>query len=160
MLGTPKALGAELRARKSPEARPRPGELDGKEAHRERTRETMADSREVMNIRQASQYLGVSPDTFYKYVGEQKIPAFKLGNRWRFKKSTVGPVDGREVERDGTAQESETQTEGFQQMAERPEGSTCGQNAAPHKKVGTCLDSDRSPLLAWMWAPRALRQWS
>jgi excisionase family DNA binding protein len=49
----------------------------------------MADSREVMNIRQASQYLGVSPDTLYKYVGEQKIPAFKLGNRWRFKKSKL-----------------------------------------------------------------------
>ena len=42
-----------------------------------------------MNIRQASQYLGVSPDTLYKYVGEQKIPAFKLGNRWRFKKSKL-----------------------------------------------------------------------
>jgi len=49
----------------------------------------MADSREVMNIRQASQYLGVSPDTLYKYEGEQKIPAFKLGNRWRFKKSKL-----------------------------------------------------------------------
>ncbi len=50
---------------------------------------SMADSREVMNIRQASQYLGVSPDTLYKYVNEQKIPAFKLGNRWRFKKSKL-----------------------------------------------------------------------
>jgi len=49
----------------------------------------MADSREVMNIRQASQYLGVSPDTLYKYVNEQSIPAFKLGNRWRFKKSKI-----------------------------------------------------------------------
>jgi excisionase family DNA binding protein len=49
----------------------------------------MADSREVMNVRQASQYLGVSPDTLYKYVNEQKIPAFKLGNRWRFKKSRL-----------------------------------------------------------------------
>jgi len=49
----------------------------------------MADSREVMNIRQASDYLGVSPDTLYKYVGEEKIPAFKLGNRWRFKKSRL-----------------------------------------------------------------------
>ncbi len=42
-----------------------------------------------MNVRQASQYLGVSPDTLYKYVNERKIPAFKLGNRWRFKKSTL-----------------------------------------------------------------------
>jgi excisionase family DNA binding protein len=49
----------------------------------------MAYSPEVMNIRQASQYLGVSPDTLYKYVGEQRIPAFKLGNRWRFKKSKL-----------------------------------------------------------------------
>jgi excisionase family DNA binding protein len=49
----------------------------------------VADSREVMNIRQASQYLGVSPDTLYKYVYEEKIPAFKLGNRWKFKKTIL-----------------------------------------------------------------------
>ena len=49
----------------------------------------MSDAREVMNIRQASLYLGVSPDTLYKYVNEQKIPAFKLGNRWRFKKTKL-----------------------------------------------------------------------
>jgi excisionase family DNA binding protein len=49
----------------------------------------MADAREVMNIRQASQYLGVSPDTLYKYVSEDLIPAFKLGNRWKFKKSIL-----------------------------------------------------------------------
>ncbi len=49
----------------------------------------MADAREVMNIRQASQYLGISPDTLYKYVSEELIPAFKLGNRWKFKKSIL-----------------------------------------------------------------------
>ena len=49
----------------------------------------MIDAREVMNIRQASQYLGVSPDTLYKYVSEERIPAFKLGNRWKFKKSLL-----------------------------------------------------------------------
>jgi excisionase family DNA binding protein len=49
----------------------------------------MADAREVMNIRQASQYLGISPDTLYKYASEEIIPAFKLGNRWRFKKSIL-----------------------------------------------------------------------
>lgn len=42
-----------------------------------------------MNIRQASQYLGVSPDTLYKYVTEERIPAFKLGNRWKFKKTIL-----------------------------------------------------------------------
>jgi excisionase family DNA binding protein len=49
----------------------------------------MAEAPEVMNIRQASQYLGVSADTLYKYVYEQKIPAFKLGNRWKFKKTML-----------------------------------------------------------------------
>ena len=49
----------------------------------------MADAREVMNIRQASQYLGISSDTLYKYVSEEIIPAFKLGNRWKFKKSIL-----------------------------------------------------------------------
>ena len=55
----------------------------------ERLTLAMAESREVMNIREASQYLGVSPDTLYKYVSEEKIPAFKLGNRWKFKKSKL-----------------------------------------------------------------------
>ena len=50
---------------------------------------TSMESREVMNIRQASQYLGVSPDTLYRYVCEGEIPAFKLGNRWKFKKTIL-----------------------------------------------------------------------
>ncbi|HEV2272983.1 MAG TPA: helix-turn-helix domain-containing protein [Acidobacteriaceae bacterium] len=45
--------------------------------------------REVMDIRQASDYLGISPDTLYKYASEGFIPAFKLGNRWRFKRSRL-----------------------------------------------------------------------
>jgi excisionase family DNA binding protein len=49
----------------------------------------MVEMREVMNIREASEYLGVSPDTLYKYVSEESIPAFKLGNRWKFKKSRL-----------------------------------------------------------------------
>jgi excisionase family DNA binding protein len=78
-----------LRARQSPEAKPA-GRRNGAGLNVvARAKGIMADSREVMNIRQASQYLGVSPDTLYKYVGEQRIPAFKLGNRWRFKKSRL-----------------------------------------------------------------------
>ena len=45
--------------------------------------------REVMDIRQASDYLGISADTLYKYASEGFIPAFKLGNRWRFKKDLL-----------------------------------------------------------------------
>jgi len=49
----------------------------------------MAETREVMDIREASEYLGVSRETLYKYVYEEKIPAFKLGNRWKFKKTVL-----------------------------------------------------------------------
>jgi excisionase family DNA binding protein len=42
-----------------------------------------------MTVREASQYLGISPDTLYKYLSEDRIPAFKLGNRWRFKKDLL-----------------------------------------------------------------------
>jgi excisionase family DNA binding protein len=45
--------------------------------------------REVMDIRQASDYLGISGDTLYRYASEGFIPAFKLGNRWRFRKSLL-----------------------------------------------------------------------
>mgnify|MGYP001569020648 FL=1 len=62
------------------------GALDG---FRRRVSATIMESREVMNIRQASQYLGVSPDTLYRYVCEGEIPAFKLGNRWKFKKTIL-----------------------------------------------------------------------
>jgi excisionase family DNA binding protein len=48
-----------------------------------------SDLREVMNVEQAARYLGVSPDTLYKYLSEGKVPAFKLGNRWRLKKTTL-----------------------------------------------------------------------
>ena len=49
----------------------------------------VSESREVMNVRQASQYLGISPDTLYRYITEGEIPAFKLGNRWKFKKTVL-----------------------------------------------------------------------
>ncbi len=42
-----------------------------------------------MDIREASDYLGVSRETLYKYVYEERIPAFKLGNRWKFKKTIL-----------------------------------------------------------------------
>ena len=48
-----------------------------------------AEQREVMDIRQAADYLGISADTLYKYASEGFVPAFKLGNRWRFKRSRL-----------------------------------------------------------------------
>lgn len=49
----------------------------------------MASPREVMNVKEASDYLGISPDTLYRYVYDEKVPAFRLGNRWKFKKTIL-----------------------------------------------------------------------
>jgi excisionase family DNA binding protein len=93
MLGTPRAFRTGMEGRESFPAQVRGPAIPAREkvlvARARNWSGNMADSREVMNIRQASDYLGVSPDTLYKYVGEEKIPAFRLGNRWRFKKSRL-----------------------------------------------------------------------
>jgi excisionase family DNA binding protein len=44
---------------------------------------------EVMDVREAADYLGVSSDTLYKYLSSGQIPAFRLGSRWRFKKTVL-----------------------------------------------------------------------
>jgi excisionase family DNA binding protein len=62
--------------------------------------------KEVMTLREASEYLGISPDTLYKYLGEKSIPAFKLGNRWRFKKDLLDRWMERKSERTELAGES------------------------------------------------------
>jgi len=61
--------------------------------------------REVMDIRQASEYLGISPDTLYKYASEGFVPAFKLGNRWRFKRSRLDEWMDRQSEMQAAAAE-------------------------------------------------------
>jgi excisionase family DNA binding protein len=61
--------------------------------------------REVMDIRQASDYLGISPDTLYKYASEGFVPAFKLGNRWRFKRSRLDEWMDRQSDNHGSPAE-------------------------------------------------------
>ena len=45
--------------------------------------------REVMDMRQAAEYLGLSADSLYRYASEGTVPAFRFGNRWRFKKDLL-----------------------------------------------------------------------
>jgi excisionase family DNA binding protein len=65
----------------------------------------MNETREVMNVRQAAAYLEVSADALYKYVSESAgFPAFKIGNRWRFKKSLLdGWIDAQIAQRNSAA---------------------------------------------------------
>ncbi len=40
-------------------------------------------------MRQAADYLGLSADSLSRYASEGRVPAFRFGNRWRFKKDLL-----------------------------------------------------------------------
>ncbi len=43
----------------------------------------------IMTIDDLSIYLKISKETIYKMVQKRKIPGLKIGNQWRFKKTTI-----------------------------------------------------------------------
>lgn len=43
----------------------------------------------VMTVREVAKYLRMKPVTIYKHAQEGRIPAFKVGASWRFKKKTI-----------------------------------------------------------------------
>ena len=72
-----------------------------------RSNRLVSEVREVLDIRQASDYLGISPDTLYKYASEGFVPAFKLGNRWRFKRSRLDEWMDRQADQHAAKAEAE-----------------------------------------------------
>jgi len=43
----------------------------------------------VMKVSEVADLLNLDPDTIVRYANEQKIPAFKVGSRWRFDPETL-----------------------------------------------------------------------
>jgi excisionase family DNA binding protein len=43
----------------------------------------------LLTTEQVAQYLKIDKFTVYRLVIQKKIPAFKVGNQWRFKKNMV-----------------------------------------------------------------------
>jgi excisionase family DNA binding protein len=43
----------------------------------------------LLTTDQVARYLKVDKFTIYRLVTQQKIPAFKVGNQWRFKKKMI-----------------------------------------------------------------------
>ncbi|RKY42672.1 MAG: DNA-binding protein [Candidatus Makaraimicrobium thalassicum] len=43
----------------------------------------------VMTIEEVADYLKMKVVTIYKHAQEGRIPAFKVGSKWRFKKQTI-----------------------------------------------------------------------
>lgn len=51
----------------------------------------MVQSREnhVMTVQEVARYLRMKPVTIYKHAAQGKLPGFKVGASWRFKKKTI-----------------------------------------------------------------------
>jgi excisionase family DNA binding protein len=44
---------------------------------------------EILTIRQVADYLKVTERTIYRLAAAKKIPAFKVGGTWRFRKADI-----------------------------------------------------------------------
>ena len=49
----------------------------------------MPDSDVVLTIRRVAEYLNVTELTIYRLAAAKKIPAFKVGGAWRFRKADI-----------------------------------------------------------------------
>jgi excisionase family DNA binding protein len=43
----------------------------------------------MMTVEELAKYLKMKTVTIYKHAQEGKIPGFKVGSKWRFKKETI-----------------------------------------------------------------------
>ena len=49
----------------------------------------MAHEEDVFTVPELANYLRMKPITIYKHVAGGKLPGFKVGSQWRFKKKTI-----------------------------------------------------------------------
>ena len=43
----------------------------------------------IMNIKGVAEYLDVSTASIYRYIKKRKIPAFRVGRMWRFRREKI-----------------------------------------------------------------------
>lgn len=48
----------------------------------------MADD-EILTVKELAEYLKIAKKTAYRFVSEGKIPSFKVGSAWRFRKAEI-----------------------------------------------------------------------
>jgi len=46
-------------------------------------------SQPLLSLEQVAEYLNVNKFTVYRLLAQKELPAFKVGNQWRFKRELV-----------------------------------------------------------------------
>ena len=49
----------------------------------------MASDNEILTVKEVCELLRVHPTTIYKLIGQGKIPCFRIGSDWRFRKDRI-----------------------------------------------------------------------
>ena len=49
----------------------------------------MEDAESVFTVRELAKYLRMKPLTIYKHASSGRLPGFKVGSHWRFKRNTI-----------------------------------------------------------------------
>lgn len=44
---------------------------------------------QILTVRELAEYLKIAEKTAYRFVSEGKLPGFKVGGAWRFRKAEV-----------------------------------------------------------------------
>ena len=59
---------------------------------------------EVFTVQEMAHYLRIKPLTIYKHASGGRLPGFKVGSHWRFKKATIDQwIQSQEINNGGRA---------------------------------------------------------
>lgn len=59
---------------------------------------------DIMTVKELADYLKIAEKTAYRFASEGKVPAFKVGSAWRFKKEEIDAWIKRQSEGNTTEQ--------------------------------------------------------
>jgi excisionase family DNA binding protein len=49
----------------------------------------VADDQDILTVKELCELLRIHPSTLYKLLRQGKIPSFRVGNEWRFRKDAI-----------------------------------------------------------------------
>ena len=49
----------------------------------------MADDQDILTVKELCELLRIHPSTLYKLLRQGKIPSFRVGNEWRFRRDVI-----------------------------------------------------------------------
>jgi excisionase family DNA binding protein len=49
----------------------------------------MADDQDILTVKELCELLRIHPSTLYKLLRQGKIPSFRVGNEWRFRRDPI-----------------------------------------------------------------------